>query len=113
MPYVNQFTCCGRIAHTPKLEQGNHERVNFVVALNKPGLDRPYYMDCVIWGNIAKPFSEVAQLGEEIFLVGEIETSKYVDGKGSWHKGVVLRVEKYTLLGGGRAPLSAKLKPPI
>jgi len=112
VPYINQFNCCGRLTGSPKLEPEKKERVNFTIALNKPGR-RAYYIDCVVWGPRAKILAAAGNKGDQLFLSGEIETNTYQDERGSWHRGVVLRVEDFSILRGESPAPVQKLKPPI
>lgn len=112
MSYLNQFVCCGRLASEPQLETEKTERAKFVVALNKPGVGRPYYIECIIWGPKANLIKQAARKGDEILLTGELETNSYRDARQSWHKSTVLRVEKYSILGGKLGTVQ-QLKPPL
>ena len=112
MPYVNSFNCCGRLASAPSLGGEKGDRAKFIIALNKPGAPKPAYIDCILWGPGARIFTSVSGQGDEVFLSGELETSTYVDDRGSWHKSVCLRVEQYALLGRSGGSRRA-LVPPV
>lgn len=113
MAYVNNYQCCGRVTKEPQIDPSGSFRIKFTIALNRPGQQRAFYIDCVGWGGIAERLAEAIQRGTEIFVSGEIETSSFQDGRGSWHKATSLRVEKYSITEGAKENIrEAKLRSP-
>jgi single-stranded DNA-binding protein len=99
MPYVNNYQCCGHVVADPKPgEHNSGAYATFLVALNKPGAKRPVYVECIAWAESALRVLDHCHKGTEVFLYGELETSNYVDSKGSHRKSTTLRVEKFSVI---------------
>lgn len=99
MSYVNNYQCCGRLVAEPRLDRtGRAPRVNFTLALNKPGAPHPFYIDCVAWGERALHLADSCSRGTEVNLSGELETSTFCDARGSWHKATCLVIERFSVI---------------
>jgi len=98
MAYVNNYQCCGNLVRDPEPKHhANGDYVKFVVALNRPGRDKPFYIDCIAWNDTGQKIVDLCRQGTEVYLCGEIETSNYIDQRGSHHKGFSLKVEKFSI----------------
>lgn len=113
MSYVNNYQCCGNLTSEPALsEHGGQPYTKFVLALNKPGQKKPTYVDCIAWGDLSLRIVDHCTRGTEVFLSGELETSNYVDARGSHHKSTSLRIEKFSISKRGRGEAEVALPKP-
>jgi len=111
MAYVNNAQLCGFIVGNGELaEYGGTPCLKFLLALNKPGAKKASYINCVAWGETALRLVDYCLKGVEIFVGGELETSAFVDSRGSNHKSTSLRIEKFSIVQG---PKGASVEKPI
>lgn len=105
--YVNSVTIGGYLVSPPEMRQTGKGTLvaNFVVALNRPGKDRPDYINCVAWKERAVSIQAYGKKGQEITVTGELETSTWTDRNGSKHNTTKIVVERFCL---GAMPRTAE-----
>lgn len=96
--YVNNCNFCGRVTRTVALsEHGGTERVQFSIALNRPGREKAHYLKCVAWGERARNIHQIIQPGQEVYVTGELELRHFRDeGDGSDRRDIFLTIKEFS-----------------
>lgn len=104
---LNSCTIQGRLAADPQLRQTNSGKnvASFRVACARNyGQDiATDWLDCVAWGKTAEFVSKYFRKGEQILLLGSIQTREYQDKNGNNRKAVEINAERVFFCGGKQA----------
>lgn len=104
---LNSCTIQGRLAADPQLRQttsGKNVASFRVACARNYGQDiTTDWLDCVAWGKTAEFVSKYFRKGEQILLLGSIQTREYQDKNGNNRKAVEINAERVFFCGGKQA----------
>lgn len=101
---LNSCTIQGRLAADPQLRQttsGKNVASFRVACARNYGQDTATdWLDCVAWGKTAEFVNKYFRKGEQILLLGSIQTREYQDKNGNNRKAVEINAERVFFCGG-------------
>lgn len=104
---LNSCTIQGRLAADPQLRQttsGKNVASFRVACARNYGQDTATdWLDCVAWGKTAEFVNKYFRKGEQILLLGSIQTREYQDKNGNNRKAVEINAERVFFCGGKQA----------
>lgn len=102
---INSSVLIGRITHTPELRKtpSNISVTSFTVAVNghaSEGREAPtYWIDCVAWRQTADFICNYFEKGQQIAVVGHLQTRTYTDKNGNDRKITEIVVDEVSFCG--------------
>lgn len=103
----NEFTAVGRLTRDVELRytpQGVAV-AHFTVATNHKTKDKdePFYIDCVVWDNLAEACNQYVHKGSKVFVKGRLYTESW-EHEGKKHSRVKCRVSNLLMLDSKNEP---------
>ncbi len=106
MASYQSITIVGNVGGEPekRMTQGGKAVANFNVAVNEKrgGEDHTEWFRCVAWEKTADVAAQYVHKGDQVMIVGRLQTRKWTDDKGQERSAVEVVVDRLVLLGGRR-----------
>jgi len=106
MASYQSITIVGNVGGEPekRMTQGGKAVANFNVAVNEKrgGEDHTEWFRCVAWEKTADVAAQYLHKGDQVMIVGRLQTRKWTDDKGQERSAVEVVVDRLVLLGGRR-----------
>lgn len=99
--YLNNVSIGGYFGRDPELTSTKDgvPKLKFSVAINNPGRDKPSWVDCLAWAELATQIANMCRKGQGIIVVGKLSTSTWSDKHGMNRKTTEIVVDRFNLVG--------------
>lgn len=106
MSDINKFIAIGRVANKNLNQAGSAFVMRFSVATNKKWTDKSgnlnekaIFHKCELWGNRAQKLFDYIQIGQQVYIEGELDLNSWEGKDGEKKEQTIVRVSDIQLFG--------------
>lgn len=104
---MNKATLCGRLTAKPELRYtgSNTPYARFTLAVNRPtpnsttGEKEADFINCIAWRNTGEVLSKYLDKGQQLLIIGRIQTGTFNDKDGNKRTSTDIVVEEFEFIG--------------
>lgn len=102
---MNKATLCGRLTAKPELRYtgSNTPYARFTLAVNRPKQpdkeQEADFINCIAWRNTGEVLSKYLDKGQQLLIIGRIQTGTFNDKDGNKRTSTDIVVEEFEFIG--------------
>lgn len=106
---MNKATLCGRLTAKPELRYtgSNTPYARFTLAVNRPKQpdkeQEADFINCIAWRNTGEVLSKYLDKGQQLLIIGRIQTGTFNDKDGNKRNSTDIVVEEFEFIGNKKA----------